>query len=54
MVGLNFPNLSKLINDPITHDTTWPAMKIKLPSYIPKFEGKLGENPVNYVLYLHL
>ena len=40
MVDLNFPNLSKLINDPIAHDPAWHAMVTKLPSDIPKFEGK--------------
>jgi hypothetical protein len=33
-----YQNLTKLTNDPILHDATWPAMPTKLPSDIPKFE----------------
>jgi hypothetical protein len=29
-------------------------MPTKLPSYIPKFEGKLGEDPANHVMRFHL
>jgi hypothetical protein len=42
---LHFPDLSKLMNDPIHHDPSWPAVPTKLPSDIPKFEGKSGEDP---------
>jgi len=54
MASLNLPNLSKLINDPIAHDPTWLAMPAKLPLDIPKFEGKLGEDPSNHVMNYHL
>jgi hypothetical protein len=37
LASLNIPDLSKLTNDPILHDPTWPAMPTKLPSDIPKF-----------------
>jgi hypothetical protein len=37
---LNLPDLSKLMNDPVSHDPTWPPVPTKLPSDIPKFEGK--------------
>ena len=43
--ALNLPNLSKLMNDPVRHDATWPPVPTKLPSDIPKFEGKVGEDP---------
>jgi hypothetical protein len=45
LASLNIPDLSKLTNDPILHDPTWPAMPTKLPSDIPKFEGKAGKIP---------
>ena len=37
---LDMPNLSKIINDPIQHDPFWPTILVKLPSYIPNFDGK--------------
>jgi hypothetical protein len=40
LASLNIPDLTKLMNDPILHDPTWPNMPTKLPSDIPKFEGK--------------
>jgi hypothetical protein len=51
---LNLPNLSKLMNDPVCHDPTWPASPTKLPSDIPKFEGKNGEDPGDHVTTFHL
>jgi hypothetical protein len=54
LASLNIPYLSKLTNNPILHDPTWPAMPTKLPSYIPKFEGKSGEDPANHVMTFHL
>jgi hypothetical protein len=45
LASLNIPNLSKLTNEPILHEPTWTVMPTKLPSYIPKFEGKLIEDP---------
>jgi hypothetical protein len=45
-------------NEPILwlniHDVTWPNMPTKLPSYIPKFEGKPGEDLTNHVMTFHL
>jgi hypothetical protein len=52
--SLNIPDLSKLMNEPILNDPTWPNMSTKLPSDIPKFEGKLGEDPANHIMTLHL
>ena len=50
MENLNLPNLTKLTNDAIYHDATWPAMSTK----IPKFEGKVGEDPCNHVMSFQL
>ena len=38
--NLDFPDLAKLINDPIQHNPSWPVIPFKLPSDIPKFDGK--------------
>jgi hypothetical protein len=54
LVSLNIPDLRKLINDPILHDPTWPTMLTKLPSDIPKFEGKAGDDPASHVMTFHL
>jgi hypothetical protein len=54
LASLNIPDLTKLTNDPILHDATWPAMPTKLPSDIPKFEGKAGDDPTNHVMTFHL
>jgi hypothetical protein len=54
LASINIPDLSKLTNDPILHDPTWPAMPTKLPSNIPKFEGKAGDDPANHVMTFHL
>jgi hypothetical protein len=50
----NIPDLTKLTNDPVLHDPTWLNMPTKLPSDIPKFEGKSGEDPTNHVMTFHL
>jgi hypothetical protein len=52
--SLNIHDLTKLTNDPILHDPTWSNMPTKLPLDIPKFEGKVGEDPTNYVMSFHL
>jgi hypothetical protein len=52
--SLNILDLNKLTNDPILHDPTWPAIPTKLPSNIPKFEGKVGDDPANHVINFHL
>jgi hypothetical protein len=54
LASLNIPDLTKLTNDPILHDPTWPNMPTKLPSDIPKFEGKPGDDPANHVMTFHL
>ena len=54
MAGLSLPDFNQLINDPIHHDTSWPAMPNKLPYEIPKFEGFAGEDPTNHVRSFHM
>ena len=49
LVTLILPDLSRLKNDPVAHDPAWPAVPTKLPSDIPKFEGKPGEDPSEHV-----
>ena len=41
---LDFPDLLCLTNDPINYLPFWLPMPNKLPSEIPKFEGKPGED----------
>ena len=51
---LNLSDLSRLMNDPVAHDLAWSAVPNKLPSDIPKFEGKSGEDPTEHVTTFHL
>ena len=51
---LNLPDLLRLTNDPVSHDSAWLAVPNKLPSDISKFEGKLGEDPSEHVTTFHL
>ena len=41
------------MNDLVSHDLAWPAVPTKLPSDIPKFEGKPGEDPSEHVTTFH-
>jgi hypothetical protein len=50
----DLPDLSWLTNDPIYHSPVWPAIPTKLPSDIPKFDEKPGEDPNNHVMTFHL
>ena len=54
MAHLNLLDLAWLTNDPIRHQTFWPPMPTKLPSDIPKFEGKAGECHQNHIMTFHL
>ena len=54
LATLNLPDLSRLMNDPVSHDLAWPSVPSKLPLEIPKFEGKLEEDPSEHVTTLHL
>ena len=51
---LNLPDLSRLTNDLMSHNSSWPAVPTKIPSDIPKFEGKAGEDPGEHVTTFHL
>jgi hypothetical protein len=54
LASLNILDLTKLTIDPILHDPTCLAMPTKLASDIPKFEGKVGDDPANHVMTFHL
>ena len=54
MAHLNLPDLARLTNDPICHQAFWPPIPTKLPSDIPKFEGKAGQCPQNHIMTFHL
>ena len=54
LATLNLPDLSKLMNDLVKHDATWPPVPTKLPSDIRKFEGKVGEDPWAHITTFHL
>ena len=54
LATLNFPDLSKLMNDLVRHDPSWPPVPTKLPSDIPKFKGKVGEYPGAHATNFHL
>jgi hypothetical protein len=51
---LNLPELSRLMNDLVHHDLTWPLVPTKIYSDIPKFEGKTGDNPGDHITTFHL
>ena len=51
---LNLPDLSRLINDPVSHDPAWLTVPNKLPLDIPKFEGKAREDLSEHVITFHL
>jgi hypothetical protein len=51
---LNMLDLSKLMNDHVHHDLTWPPIPTKLPSDILKFKGKTSEDPGDQVTTFHL
>ena len=54
LATLELPNLSKLMNDPIQHHPACPPVSVKIPTYIPKFDGKTGEDPTNHITTYHL
>jgi len=54
LATLNLPDLSKLTNDPVYHVPGWPPVPTKLPSDIPKFEAKAGEDPADHITTFHL
>ena len=54
LATLEFPNLPKFTNDPIQHHFAWPPVPLKIPTDIPKFDGKTGEDPANHITTIHL
>jgi hypothetical protein len=54
LTSLNILDLTKLTNDLILHDATFPNMPTEFPSDTLNFERKLGEDPTNYVMTFHL
>jgi len=54
LATLHFPDLTRLLNDPIFHDPRWPPMPTKLPSNIPKFKANPNEDPGDHVTTFHL
>jgi len=54
LATLDLLDLSQLTNDPISHSWLWPPIPSKLPSDIPKFDGKFGEDPQTHVMTYHL
>jgi hypothetical protein len=54
IVTLNMPDLSKLMNDPMFHDPSWPSIPTKIPLDIPKFKGRTGEDPGDNITTFHL
>jgi hypothetical protein len=51
---LHFPDLIRLLKDPICHDPHWPPMPTKFPSDILKFEAKPNEDLGDHVTTFHL
>ena len=46
--------LSRLMNDSVCHDPTWPLVPAKLPLDVLKFEGKKDEDHDDHVMNFHL
>jgi hypothetical protein len=54
LATMDLLDLSQLTNDPILHFHFWPIIPAKLPSDIPKFDGKPREYLNNQVMKFHL
>jgi hypothetical protein len=54
LVTLELLDLSKLANDPIIYHPSWPPVLVKIPTKIPKFEGKTRDNPASHITTYHL
>jgi len=50
---LDFPDLSRLTNDPLLYLPFWPVIPTKFPNDIPNFEDKSGEDSSNHVMTYH-
>ena len=54
LATLNLPELSRLMNDPVSHNLKWPTVPTNIPSNIPKFKGNASEDPSEHVTTFHL
>ena len=54
LATLDLPDLSRMTNDPIMYSPWWPSIPHKIPSNIPKFEGKDGEDRQHHITTFHL
>jgi hypothetical protein len=50
LATFDLPDLSRILNDPILHSPYWTVIPTKLPSDIPKFDGRVGEDLNNHVM----
>jgi hypothetical protein len=51
---LDLLDLSSILNDPTFHSSYWSFILAKLPSDIPNFDGRSGEDPNNHGMTFHL
>jgi hypothetical protein len=51
---LDLSDLYRILNDHILHSPYLSIIPSKLPSAIPKFDGRSGEDPNNHVTTFHL
>lgn len=54
LVMLDLPNLFQLTNEPILHNPSWSPVPTKIPFDIPKFDGKLNQDPITHITICHL
>jgi hypothetical protein len=54
LATLDLPDLCRILNDPILHSPYCPVIPTKLPSNIPKFDSRSGEDPNNHVMKFHI
>jgi hypothetical protein len=54
LATLDLLDLSRILNDLIHHSPQWPMIPAKLPSEIPKFDGKPRQDSNNHVMNFHL
>ena len=54
LAALDIPDIHKLTNDPINHNSLWPPVPHKIPSDISKFDGKQGDDPAAHIIAFHL
>jgi hypothetical protein len=54
LATLDLSDMSRILNDHICHSPQWPVIPARLPSDIPKFDGKVGEDLNNHVMTFHL